>query len=305
MDKTHVVFAGNPGVGKSFILNSLIGQVTFKSGINIGEGMTKVLERYDASDYVYFDTPGLDDISIREQAALEISQALEGGCEMKLIFVVTLEAGRIKPADLTTIKVVLKAIEDVGVDASGRYSVIVNKCNSTLMKQFEMVRPREKVRSTFCMVKYLRDIEFFPKIGAADEEGDYLLRDNSGYAKFVKEAPTMRLPENAQVKIDATNYDKIYEQYEKELESLRNKLKELEGERNDDKWMKLVENVLINLGNAAGNRIMKELELSAREARSLQNTRGSETGAPYAQQSGGGSLLNNLGLTDLINELTK
>ncbi len=250
MAKTHVVFAGNPGVGKSFILNSLIGQVKFKAGINIGEGMTKVLERYDAPDYVYFDTPGLDDIAMREQAALEISQALQGGCEMKLIFVVTLEAGRIKPADLTTIKVVLKAIEDVGVDASGRYSVIVNKCNSTLMKQFQMMRPREKVRSTFCMVKYLQNIEFFQKIGAADDQDDYLLQNNAEYAKFVKEAPTMRLPENAKVTVDATNFDKIHKHYEKELESLRNKLKELEGERDDKMWMDLVEKIIIPLGVA-------------------------------------------------------
>ncbi len=250
MDKTHVVFAGNPGVGKSFILNSLIGQVNFKSGINIGEGMTQVLERYDAPDYVYFDTPGLDDIAMREQAALEISQALEGGCEMKLIFVVTLEAGRIKPADLTTIRVVLKAIEDVGVDASGRYSVIVNKCNSTLMKHFAMVRPREKVRSTFCMVKFLQNIGFFPNIRAADDQGDYLLEDNSQYAKFVKEAPTMCLPENAEVKVDTTNYDKIYEHYEKELDSLRNKLKQLEGEPDDDKWIELLAQVVASIGVA-------------------------------------------------------
>ncbi len=283
MTKTHVVFAGNPGVGKSFIFNSLIGQVKFKAGINIGEGMTKVLERYDAPDYVRFDTPGLDDIAMREQAALEISQALQGGCEMKLFFVVTLEAGPIKPADLTTIKVVLKAIEDVGVDVSGRYSVIVNKCNSTLMQQFEMVRPREKVRSTFCMVWYLRDIEFFPKIDKADHQNDYLLQDNSGNAKFVKEAPTMRLPENVEVKVDATNFHKIYEQYEKELESLRNKLKELEGERNEKKWMKLVENVLSNLGQAAGNRFMKELELFAEEASAMQYIQGSGIRAPHPE----------------------
>ncbi len=76
MSKTHAVFVGNPGVGKSFILNSLIGQVTFKSSLNVGYGMTNVLQRYDAPDYVYFDTPGLDDIAMREQAAREISKAL-------------------------------------------------------------------------------------------------------------------------------------------------------------------------------------------------------------------------------------
>ncbi len=160
MGKTHVVLPGNPGVGKSFIRNSLIGEVQFKARIHIGERMTSVLGRYEAPEYIYFDTPGLDDIKRRNWAAHEISQALEGACEMKLIFVVTLESGRLKPADLRTVKVVLQAIENVGVDTAERYSVIVNKCSSALMEVFEMYRPREEVRLQFHAMQDLWKIDF-------------------------------------------------------------------------------------------------------------------------------------------------
>ena len=39
MDPVKVIAVGNPGSGKSTVLNSLAGEALFKNGVNIGKGM--------------------------------------------------------------------------------------------------------------------------------------------------------------------------------------------------------------------------------------------------------------------------
>lgn len=40
----YLVFVGNPGVGKSALLNSLVGQDRFMSGISTSTGLTTILQ---------------------------------------------------------------------------------------------------------------------------------------------------------------------------------------------------------------------------------------------------------------------
>lgn len=80
-------------MGKSFILNALVGNREFRSGISIGEGLTKELQKVEHDGQVFCDTPGLDDMFNREQAANVIFEALSGEGKYKLIFVCTLESG--------------------------------------------------------------------------------------------------------------------------------------------------------------------------------------------------------------------
>jgi len=72
----------------------------------------------------YGDTPGLDDINRRLQAAHEINLALKQNGNYRIFFVVTLEAGRVRPADVTTMQIVLAAIKLPNVS----YGIIINKC---------------------------------------------------------------------------------------------------------------------------------------------------------------------------------
>ena len=252
MGKTHVVIVGNPGRGKSFILNSLIGRVCFKSGLSIVDGLTQVMQRYDARDYVYFDTPGLDNKSRRKMAGREISKALEGGCTMKLIFVVTLESGRVNPADLTTLDVVLKGIQDEGVVTKAHYLVMINKCSPNLMEEVQKMRPHEEYRAQFGGAASLRNLEFFPRIDDAEDVKNHLHLDNSGFDRFVHNAPTMNLPVNANVKIDVRNIDEIIIVYEEELKKMERKLEELRAEPDDDRWKTKVAGALSLASLATG-----------------------------------------------------
>lgn len=131
----NVLLVGNPGVGKSTLLNSLAKKAEFKAGTSIGHGLTfKLVEYTDPEFQVRFlDTPGLDDQDMREQAAEAITQALKKGGNYKVIFVVTLEAGRVKAMDKVTMNLVLEA-------ASGmitQYGVVINKVEKKVLRCIE------------------------------------------------------------------------------------------------------------------------------------------------------------------------
>lgn len=122
-ESEHFIFIGNPGVGKSTIINSLIGKEVAQAGVSAATGMTRFFSAYEHAGKYYMDTPGLADVALREQAAKEIEAALKKDGLYKIFFMLTLEAGRVKPEDVTTINTVMDAIKipDAG------FNIIVNK----------------------------------------------------------------------------------------------------------------------------------------------------------------------------------
>ena len=59
--KEFFLFIGNPGVGKSTILNGILMEARFKSGFSPGKGLTSVLQCEEKNGKIYVDTPGLAD----------------------------------------------------------------------------------------------------------------------------------------------------------------------------------------------------------------------------------------------------
>ena len=90
----YVLFVGNPGGGKSTLLNSLLGKLHFKSGVSFGQGLTTLFDSSVQDGVTFCDTPGLLDTALRQQAAEEITKALKQDGVYRIFFVVTLEAGR-------------------------------------------------------------------------------------------------------------------------------------------------------------------------------------------------------------------
>ena len=74
MNQRYRLFIGNPGVGKSTLVNCLAQKVLFKSGVSIGSGMTYQMERQEHDGIVYMDTPGLADMKMRKAAAEAITK---------------------------------------------------------------------------------------------------------------------------------------------------------------------------------------------------------------------------------------
>ena len=118
-----IIAIGNPGAGKSTVLNGLAGEILFKSGISIGDGLTYKLDERKNSRGTFLDTPGLADNTHRENAGKEISNALRKGGNFKILFFVMTESGRIVQQDVTTLRLVLDAAPEIG----NRYGIIINK----------------------------------------------------------------------------------------------------------------------------------------------------------------------------------
>ena len=81
-----ILCIGNPGSGKSTILNSTIGTVKFESGFSWGSGKTIKMDEHEYDGTLYIDTPGLADPKHREISANAITQALQKEIKMKILF---------------------------------------------------------------------------------------------------------------------------------------------------------------------------------------------------------------------------
>ncbi|CAE7864487.1 unnamed protein product [Symbiodinium microadriaticum] len=104
--KEVVAFIGSPGGGKSTLLSSLSGQ-HFDSGVGFVVGLTKELQVRTAPHlpmFEFVDTPGLADGRAAQAINQLLNQVAQQDYRVKVFFVMTLEAGRMKAEDLYTIK---------------------------------------------------------------------------------------------------------------------------------------------------------------------------------------------------------
>lgn len=124
-----LALVGNPGSGKSTILNGIAGKVVFKSAVSTDTGMTTALPHHYGSDHVLlFDTPGLVDIEKKKQAGMELNKMLSESLPLKIVFVVTLEGSRVKQDDAMIIDVVLSAIQSI--DTNDKFGIIINQVSA-------------------------------------------------------------------------------------------------------------------------------------------------------------------------------
>ena len=130
---TSIIGIGNPGAGKSTILNGLAREILFKSGISIGNGLTYQLDERKNEEGTFFDTPGLADDTHRAAAGEAISTALRRGGNFKILFFVLTESGRIVVQDVTTITLVLDAVPEI----ENHYGIVINKVPNNVAKALQ------------------------------------------------------------------------------------------------------------------------------------------------------------------------
>ena len=128
------IAVGNPGIGKSTLLNSLAGQLFFQSGISLGKGLTSCLGVGKNGQGVFLDTPGMADESLRKIASKAICEGFKRGGHYRVLFFVTERNGRVLAQDTTTMKLVLDACPDIGT----QYGIIVNKLSKKFLKNLNL-----------------------------------------------------------------------------------------------------------------------------------------------------------------------
>ena len=224
---TNFLVIGNPGTGKSTILNGLIGEAIFKSGISYGKRMTFQLFQFDKHKvgmHTYMDTPGLADPELRKQAAAAITEALKQEGYYKIFFVMTLQNGRVKAEDVTTMKLVLDAapVSDFGI--------IINQVppkqyrDLTENPKGEDPPPFDKVCA--CLTPAMRAGKTSPMVHLMKMDGELEGEDNivkqlpHDLHAFLQTTPGMVISAKSVQKVS----DQDFEELQKEMETKLNDL---------------------------------------------------------------------------------
>ena len=243
---TMIIAIGNPGAGKSTFLNALAGETVFKSGINIGSGLTYQLDVKINDKGKFLDTPGLADEELRKEAGKAISDGLRKNGLYKIMFFITEQNGRVNSQDATTLKLVLDAAPDIGQN----YGVIVNMVGKKVLKKLENERDRldflyalfagiPEEQSLMTNHAYNNQVIFFPAKDQLDQEDNAFISAHdlvSDKGKTLQEfvdkcIPRVHLQETKVANVDTATFDEMNKKLEERQAEMQRKDDELKKQR--------------------------------------------------------------------------
>ena len=171
----------------------------------------------------YLDTPGLADFNLREQAAEAITLALKQGGTYQIFFVITLEAGRLRPEDVTTMKLVLDSATDIE-----HFSLIINKLSKNahqILFDNNFKELRTMVTELLVQINWSNNpptlLLLVQRLELYDEENTFIEWDELN--EFVQKAPSTNIKSTCvkEIKSDSFSFKQAMDIVNHQLFALR------------------------------------------------------------------------------------
>lgn len=236
----YVVFLGNPGAGKSTILNTLTETETFPSGPSIGGGLTKTCQLFPTPSCTLCDTPGLDDPASRTSAAATLSTLFSSATAVKLIFVITLEGTTVRAGDIATVHTIITALHDADTRVGSKFTICVNKCSVDNYALLQTPARRAHVAASFQCLGHEPSVYALPCV---PHVSDALNARLSGYERRLHEliaaTPLVYLTPGRAVKLDRKAFPLLLRQLQSKVEEREDTLaqQQMENQRlRSSKW---------------------------------------------------------------------
>merc|ERR1740124_1002976 len=227
-EKTKILLIGNNGVGKSTLLAAMIGNNAVKHGEH----------EYEDNERVFMELSGLANSPALKKVAMAITSALKQNGRYKILFIVTLEAGRIKPDDTETIASVLNA-----ASIEGNYTTIINKSSTKVVNHLREKNDVEKTDLLHLRLpnELVGHIECIPRSDCKDEVFSRLVRN------VLDNAPTLSIKNGKVTNINTETKEDEYENSKKHQIELLHKVgyRILLSRTNDDRGLSMASEALV------------------------------------------------------------
>ena len=219
---------GNPGVGTSTLLNSILRHPHFKSGyslhrVDTGTGLTYQPDIKTIYGINYLDTPELFDIERRKAAANAITMSLKQNGIYLVYFVCTLDHGRLRPDDVTLLRLILDSAKELTT-----YYVIVNQVSRALKRRLDKTGLLDiLVRGGISPEKLPNDVLVVERFDEIEDKTNTFIPNCKDLVDFVNASTGVRIhsTEVTQLRVD---------DFEKMREELMTRISEIEQQREQE-----------------------------------------------------------------------